>query len=47
MKKTTEEILQEQGMEQVSIYDILYTERKRAKTKDGSAQTKRRIGDNA
>lgn len=46
MKKTTEEILQEQGMEQVSIYDILYPERKGAKTKDGSAQTKRRIGGN-
>lgn len=34
IKKTMEEVLHEQGMEQGSIYDILYPERKGAKEKD-------------
>lgn len=34
MKKTMEEILQEQGLEQECIYDFLYPERKGDKRKD-------------
>lgn len=34
MKKTQEEALQDMGMEQMNIYDILYLESKGAKTKD-------------
>lgn len=34
MKRTMEEILQEQGLEQECIYDFLYPERKGDKRKD-------------
>lgn len=34
MKKTQEEVLHDTGMKQMNIYDILYSERKGAKTKD-------------
>lgn len=46
MKKTMEELLQEQGLEQESIYDFLYPERRGKKVYDekhkAAASAKRR-----